>query len=190
MGAGELINPQIIRTPLLMLPLILSSLSSALVAVNRISRFLTAEELPDPYLINKSLEAAVIVDGDFTWEKAEISRVDQGAEQGKETASNADKGKKKQAKKEKIGKKGKTILPTTAAEKSEGPPGEELKDDDNPFELKNLKINIPKGSFVAIVGQVGSGKVIVMMTHNFPELSHLLELCSPILDWGDASDKG
>jgi ATP-binding cassette subfamily C (CFTR/MRP) protein 1 len=163
-----------------MLPLILSSLSSALVAVNRISRFLTAEELPDPYLIDKSHKAAVIVDGDFTWEKAEVSLVDQGA----------DKGKKKQAKKEKIGKKGKTILPTTAAEKSESPPGEELKDDDNPFELKNLKINIRKGSFVAIVGHVGSGKVIVIIAHNFPELSHLLELCSPILDWGDASDKG
>lgn len=30
---------------------------------------------------------------------------------------------------------------------------------ENPFALKSLKLSIPRGSFVAIVGRVGSGKV-------------------------------
>ena len=167
-----------------MLPIVLSSLSSALVAVNRISRFLTAEELADPYLIDESLEAAVIVDGDFTWEKTD-SRVDQGAEQEKWVASETDKGKEKQAKKDE------TLLPTATAEVLESPPGEELDNDDSkPFELKNLKISVPKGSFVAIIGQVGSGKVIVMTNHDVSRLRHVSEFCSSVLDWRDASDEG
>ena len=32
--------------------------------------------------------------------------------------------------------------------------------DEKPFELNNLKLKVPKGAFVAIVGRVGSGKVI------------------------------
>ena len=188
-GAAEPIDLQIVRTPLLMLPLVLSSLSNALVAINRISKFLIAEELADPYLIDESLEAAVIVDGDFTWEKTD-SRVDQGAEQGKGAVSDIDKGNKKRAKQEEVNKKDKTILPTTAAEVLESPPGEGDNHDSTPFELKNLKITIPKGSFVAVVGQVGSGKVIVVMDHILLRLSHPSELCSSVLDWGDASDEG
>ena len=145
-----------------MLPLILSSLSNALVAVNRISKFLLAEELPDPYLIDESLTAAVRVDGDFTWEKAvhlSGSDDDSGAEEGQEIANKADKvNQKKKYQQEQISNQKNAILPTTVVDVSESPPGE---GDDNPFELKNLTIDIPKGSFVAIVGQVGSGKVML-----------------------------
>jgi ATP-binding cassette, subfamily C (CFTR/MRP), member 1 len=31
--------------------------------------------------------------------------------------------------------------------------------DEKPFELKNLKLRVPKGVFVAIVGRIGCGKV-------------------------------
>lgn len=31
--------------------------------------------------------------------------------------------------------------------------------EEQPFQLKNLKLTIPKGAFVAIVGRIGSGKV-------------------------------
>lgn len=31
--------------------------------------------------------------------------------------------------------------------------------EEQPFQLKNLKLTIPKGAFVAIIGRVGSGKV-------------------------------
>lgn len=152
----------IIRTPLIMLPLVLSSLSNALVAANRISKLLAAEELAEPYLIDDSLEAAVIVDGDFTWEKAGNSAgsdVGPGAGQVKENACKTDK--KKEVKQEQT----KPILPTTATEVLENQaPAEGSQHDDNPFELKKLKMNIPKGSFVAIVGQIGSGKSSVLQS--------------------------
>ena len=35
--------------------------------------------------------------------------------------------------------------------------------DEKPFELKGLDIAVPKGSFVAIVGRVGLGKVGQLM---------------------------
>lgn len=35
----------------------------------------------------------------------------------------------------------------------------DVKEEDAPFELKGMKLNIERGSFVAIVGRVGSGKV-------------------------------
>jgi ABC-type multidrug transport system fused ATPase/permease subunit len=140
-----------------MLPLVLSSLSNALVATRRISRFLLAEELANPYLIDESLKAAVHVDGDFTWEKAVHltgSDVDSGAEEIVKKA-NENRNKDEQ---EHVSNQKDAILPTTVVDLSDSPPGET---DDNLFELKNLKIDIPKGSFVAIVGQVGSGKVML-----------------------------
>jgi ABC-type polysaccharide/polyol phosphate transport system ATPase subunit len=34
-------------------------------------------------------------------------------------------------------------------------------DEEEPFQLKDIVLRVPNGSFVAIVGRVGSGKVIV-----------------------------
>jgi ATP-binding cassette, subfamily C (CFTR/MRP), member 1 len=145
-------------------------LSSALVALTRISRFLIAEELEEPYLINESLEAAVIVNGDFTWEKTGSS-AGSAAEQGTETANETGKRKKKKSKED-----NKAFLPTTAVEVEESQaPAEESKEDDSPFELKNLKMKIPKGSFVAIVGQIGSGKVGLQMVHDYWNLMNAFQ---------------
>lgn len=100
---------KIIRAPLSFVPLVFSGLAGSVVAVDRISKFLAAEELDDPYVIDDRCEHAVEVNGDFTWETS-------GA-----TSSEADR---------------------------------------QPFELKDLRLSIPRGAFVAIVGRVGSGKVI------------------------------
>lgn len=51
------------------------------------------------------------------------------------------------------------MLPTTASGDEEKKKAEEDKEEEKPFELKDLNLKIPKGSFVAIVGRVGSGKV-------------------------------
>ena len=52
------------------------------------------------------------------------------------------------------------VLPvTTSSEEKEKQAAEQETVDDKPFELADLKLQIPKGSFVAIVGRVGSGKV-------------------------------
>ena len=136
--------------PLTFLPLVLSSLSDALVALGRISQFLISEDLPEPYLIDKDLHVAVQVDGDFVWETVLATTGDVGGEKGK--FLHGDKGKKPL--------KGETTpLPVTTADLEKENLKDVKNDQETPFELKNLKMSVPKGSFVGIVGRVGSGKV-------------------------------
>ena len=131
--------------PLTFLPLVLSSLSDALVALGRISQFLISEDLPEPYLIDKDLPVAVEVDGDFVWETV------LAAGDGKKGKINGDKGKKPL--------KGEASLPVTTADLEKENLKDVKNDQETPFELKNLKMSVPKGAFVGIVGRVGSGKV-------------------------------
>ena len=131
--------------PLTFLPLALSSLSDALVALGRISQFLTSEDLPEPYLIDKNLQVAVQVDGDFAWETVLASG--EGGVKGKHLHGHKSKRSSK-------------VLPTTTADlEKEALKDVKKNDQETPFELKNLKMSIPKGAFVGIVGRVGSGKV-------------------------------
>jgi ATP-binding cassette, subfamily C (CFTR/MRP), member 1 len=118
-----------------------------LVALGRISHFFTSEDLLDPYLIDKNLPVAVQVDGDFVWETVLAT----GDKEKKGKSLHGDKGSKRE-----------TSLPVTTAdlEKENLNDVDEKKNDQEiPFELKNLKMSVPKGAFVGIVGPVGSGKV-------------------------------
>ena len=132
--------------PLTFLPLVLSILSDALVSLGRISQFLISEDLPEPYLIDKDFHVAVQVDGDFVWETVMATG---DGEKGE--ILHGDKGKKPL--------KGETSLPVTTADLEKENPKDVKKDQETPFELKNLKMSVPKGAFVGIVGRVGSGKV-------------------------------
>ncbi|KAG6916304.1 hypothetical protein DXG01_007461 [Tephrocybe rancida] len=146
----------IIRIPFLIFPMMLASLADLLVALKRISKYLSAEELGDYYAIDESLATAVDLDGDFTWEAAAAT-----PNKPEEKESKADKGKSRKGKK----KKDLDMLPTVADEL--GPEVQEKSVEDTPekpFELKNLKLLVPKGSFVAIVGRVGSGKSSILQS--------------------------
>ena len=157
--------------PLVLFPLVLASLSDAAVAISRIGKFLTAEELAEPYAIDYERKFAVDVDGDFTWETAG-KPVDSGHKsmKGKGTSEmkksepmslQESKSKKRNLFRSKNGQP-ELVLPTTASKTpSDGvAEGETGKVEEKPFELKNVKFKVPKGSFVAIVGRVGSGKVM------------------------------
>ncbi|KAG6916302.1 hypothetical protein DXG01_007459 [Tephrocybe rancida] len=139
----------VIRAPLIYFPFVLSSLTDSLVALRRISKFLLAEELAEPYLIDDEQKAAVSVNADFTWETAGKLDGDKFGLGGK----NRKKGKKE--------KKTDPVLPTTV-DSARASTAEGSKEDEKPFELKDLKFSVPKGSFVAIVGRVGSGKSSVL----------------------------
>ena len=130
----------------------LSQLSDAFVAFGRISKFLQSEELQEPYLLDYGMKHAVKVDGDFTWEiagKVEGNRF--SGKGGKKRLSAKPTPEKKKSSKSK-----EPMLPTVAPKVEENEKGEE---EEKPFELRDLKFSVPKGSFVAIVGRVGSGKV-------------------------------
>ena len=129
---GSTVFTQIISAPLVQLPVMLASAIDAFVALRRIGTFMRAEELAVPYEIDPHADAAVDVDGDFTWETV---RKDATNENGPSSGG-----------------------------------GEERKEkEEKPFELIDVKLKIPRGSFVAIVGRVGSGKVrrscIVLCLH-------------------------
>jgi ATP-binding cassette, subfamily C (CFTR/MRP), member 1 len=151
-----------------MFPLVFASLSDAVVALGRISKFLTAEELADSYEIDHERKLAVDVDGDFTWEVAgKLANI--GPKGMKSGGGYGEKKQKEKARqKRKVEKRGSKqvkapVLPTTADdEKFDSIMEEEneKKPDETPFELRNLKFKVPKGAFVAIVGRVGSGKVM------------------------------
>lgn len=78
-----------------------------------------------------------------------------GGAGGKGAASSGNGGKRKGNKGNKD-KKGGPILPTTATEGTGS--GAKKDSEEKPFELRDLQLNVPRGSFVAIVGRVGSGK--------------------------------
>lgn len=135
----------------------LASATDALVALRRISAFLLAEELAVPYVVDAESKFALNVDADFTWEAA---RKEPGA--GMSKAARHKAAAEAKASEKRLSGKGKKepVLPTVVSEKASGKEKEQAGEtEEKPFELKDVKLKIPKGSFVAIVGRVGSGKV-------------------------------
>lgn len=128
-------------------PLVFSTCSDAVVSLGRIGSFLTAEELEKPYEIDEEMKWAVKANATFAWETVEKVAASPGGKFGAEAGA-----KPKD-------KKDGPVLPTTADEgASSGEPKPEEGSDEKPFELHDVQINVPRGSFVAIVGRVGSGK--------------------------------
>lgn len=152
---------QIIRTPLFLLPLVLNNTSDAIVALGRISKFLLAEELAEPYKIDLDSEYAVEVDGDFAWETVQKPDSSPKLGRGRRGPRTPTEKKPPENKKNKGSfwrKKKNTapVLPTATGKDAMSKPD---KPNEKPFELNNIQLRIPKGSFVAVVGRVGSGKV-------------------------------
>ncbi len=109
----------------------MAATTDAVVALTRIGKFLSAEEVAEPYKIDKSSKYAVDVDGDFRWETAYKSSTG-GPKfdiKGKHGGKKPDAQKKSEAKEKKDrnkankDKKG-AILPTTATKDSEKIAGE------------------------------------------------------------------
>ena len=160
----------------MLFPFVFSLCSDSIVALGRIGKFLVAEELREPYTIDYEKKNAVEVDGDFTWETAgrihanalKEDKKDGVHERGDASAAMAADANAKSERKTKhrfFSHKDKGgddhSLPVSSIERDSC---REVVDkageaDEKPFELTDLKLRIPKGSFVAIVGRVGCGKV-------------------------------
>ena len=90
----------VIRMPLVMVPLVVSSVGDAYVALDRISTLLTAEEVGDDYDIDRTQELAIDMRGDFTWEAAGPP-TDTAFGAGKKGLGKGKKGKEEEVKKTK-----------------------------------------------------------------------------------------
>ncbi|PCH38966.1 ATP-dependent bile acid permease [Wolfiporia cocos MD-104 SS10] len=148
----------IIRAPLMFFPLVFASSTDAVVALGRISKFLVAEELDDPYTVDPDSPFAVDVEGDFAWETAHKATTgDNKPKSGGGPAKKDKKAKPEKPKRGLFGRKGgdNPVLPVTAGLEDKK---DEKEPDEKPFELKDLRMKVPKGAFVAVVGPIGSGK--------------------------------
>ncbi|KAJ3517101.1 hypothetical protein NLJ89_g715 [Agrocybe chaxingu] len=158
----------IIRIPMIIFPFVLSSLAEFMVSTKRISTFLVAEELADPYRIEPTSTLAVQVDGDFEWETVlGLEKKPKDKESEDKDNKKVDDAKKAEEKshsgwwKRKKGPASEQVLPVVS-EKEKSSTEVEPEPEEKPFGLKDLHLEIPKGSFVAIVGRVGCGKSSIL----------------------------
>ncbi|CUA66748.1 hypothetical protein RSOLAG22IIIB_00195 [Rhizoctonia solani] len=166
----------IIRMPLVFVPLVASSCGDAYVALARISKFLTSEELQDEFEVQPENKYAVDIRGTFTWErggapqdanpkkgkKATAAAKAAAAEAPKPTkeelakkkaddeAKKAKEKEKKKREKERLAKKRKGVDPNDSSDEEEHGP--------EPFRLVDVDLQIRRGAFVGIAGKIGSGK--------------------------------
>jgi ATP-binding cassette subfamily C (CFTR/MRP) protein 1 len=158
-----------------MVPLVASSLGDAYVALDRISKVLLAEEIGDDYPIDPESPFGVDMTGDFTWETVgppsdtPKPKGKGGAGEKKMTPEEEKKKKEEEKKKKAEEKRKKTEEKAKVKRRRHGEVDEksgvdeeeeETPDDGSPkpFVLRDVKLRVPKGKFVAIVGRVGSGK--------------------------------
>ncbi|KAI0040096.1 ABC transporter [Auriscalpium vulgare] len=129
---------QLLRLPLMMLPLSFSAIADARNAIERLQTAFTAELVTETIVIDPSIEHAIETeDASFTWDSP---------------PPELETEKKKKA----YGNKGKAA--DAAAE--ENPPKE--KKDEDIFHMKDINMAVPKGKLVAIVGAVGAGKTSLL----------------------------
>ncbi|KZV93776.1 ABC transporter [Exidia glandulosa HHB12029] len=122
----------LLRLPLMFLPVSLSAIADAANAVSRLQDVFTAELLEDSHIVNTEQEAAIeIVDANFTWDGLPPDETEK-------------KGK---------GKKGKAPTKSSTASGAATPAAEQ-----EVFKLRDVNMSIPRGKLVAVVGSVGSGK--------------------------------
>ncbi|TNY22115.1 P-loop containing nucleoside triphosphate hydrolase protein [Rhodotorula diobovata] len=169
---------QLIRMPLMMLPMALSTCTDASNALGRLTEVFLAEERSAAYDVDPSAKYAVRVDdADFQWESsppdaAPKSKKEQAklAAQGKTAAKIAKKERKEKEKAAKVelklNEKG-AADPEEAAHSGDAtadiPDDGKLDPTTTPEEaeilqLRNVNLRIPRGQLCAVVGAVGSGK--------------------------------
>ncbi|KAM0755919.1 ATP-dependent bile acid permease [Meredithblackwellia eburnea MCA 4105] len=139
----------VIRQPLMMLPMAWTVSSDAFVALKRVTRALLAEELDNELIVNPAAKFAVRATGNFAWETS-------GPQQSMMASLRADARQEKKAKAE---AKKKAKEANKAAKKGQKPAEEEKKKEEKPpFELRDIDLKLGRGELICIVGSVGSGK--------------------------------
>ncbi|GJJ09853.1 hypothetical protein Clacol_004077 [Clathrus columnatus] len=131
----------LLRLPLMFLPLSASANADAMNAVHRLEDAFTAELRSENKIIDNSLPYAIIAENaNFSWDGAPPDMEDnkKGKKNGKKSMTQSQSGKK--------------------MNKSQTEKGTVTKVDVEGFKVKDVNLTIPRGQLCAIVGPVGSGK--------------------------------
>ena len=92
----------------------------------------------------------------FKWEEAEEE--EETDKKKKEQEKESEKEEKESGKDEKEDKKGEDESSSTSSNQDSADSDKKNKKKGDPFELKDLNLEVKEGSLVAVVGRVGSGK--------------------------------
>jgi len=177
----------ILRFPLSMLPMMITSAIQASVSIKRINKFMRSAEL-DPSSVSKndkseSSEAISVSNASFNWgEKEEDNQTKKGV-------------KKDQDKKKGEKSKKKNGIAINGDVKIESTNGNVNHDEDTKlingnaketkfeqFSLQHINLKVPKGSLCAVVGTVGSGKssLLSALLGEMERVSGLVEISGRI----------
>ncbi|PFH53092.1 hypothetical protein AMATHDRAFT_73621 [Amanita thiersii Skay4041] len=159
-ASGHALNPadifaslslfNLLRLPLMVLPMSFSSIADAANATSRLYGVFEAELLEETHVVDESYDAALEAkDASWTWDAPPTNQDNKG---DKQSGSPTEKGRQSNHKKLQS-KKG---LNTTGGQ------GERRSTDDKMFQIRDVFLRIPRGKLVAIVGPVGSGKTSLL----------------------------
>ncbi|VDB84771.1 unnamed protein product [Peniophora sp. CBMAI 1063] len=130
---------QLLRMPLMLLPMSFSAIADARNAIGRLQAVFEAELVTEELIIDESLKNAIeSTHAAFTWDAAPP---EQEATK-KKSSPFGGRGKKDKA----------AVTPRVSVEVKE----------ENIFKLRDIDLSVPRGSLVAIVGPVGSGKTSLL----------------------------
>ncbi|KAI6099708.1 ABC transporter [Pisolithus sp. B1] len=132
---------QLLRLPLMLLPMSISTISDAATACERLYDVFVAETSDETLVHNQGLDFALMVKGaSFSWDIPPPQPED--------------------PKKLKGGKRAK--LDNKGTSKPSSPAQQKQVDEANIFQIKDVNLEIPRGQLVAIVGAVGMGKTSLL----------------------------
>lgn len=139
-----------LRLPLNFLPLVIGQVIDANASVKRIQEFLLAEEAQEEAEWDYNAKDAVqLENADFTWERHPT--------QEGEDAINGGSGKKP-SKKTKKDKRASVQSANSNSTPDSPSTAESPKEEEPPFQLKDLNLTVGRKELVAVIGGVGSGK--------------------------------
>jgi ATP-binding cassette subfamily C (CFTR/MRP) protein 1 len=161
----------LVRMPLMFLPMVIGAFVDGQVSMNRIQEMFLADELEKLPEVNYDAKDAILIDdGDFVWQSAPPSHATAGKETKGDKGDNGHSKMTSSALKRKFQNLRQNIKPADDKDNNSDSttvavPSEKGRDNDSnedeyepaPF-LRNINVRIPRGSLVAIVGSVGSGK--------------------------------
>ncbi|KIL59921.1 hypothetical protein M378DRAFT_26751 [Amanita muscaria Koide BX008] len=129
----------LLRSPLILLPMSFSSIADAANATSRLRDVFEAEVLGKTYEVDNDLDVALDVqDASWTWDAS---------------PPEPEKGKKKP------GQGGRKSRPSSSKKKERESTVDPINDQqDRVFKVQGVSLRIPRGKLVAVVGPVGSGK--------------------------------
>ncbi|PNS18975.1 hypothetical protein CAC42_6070 [Sphaceloma murrayae] len=149
-----------LRLPLNFLPLVIGQIVDASASIQRIEEFLNAEEAEDSAEWDHDAKDAIeLKAASFTWERTQTREAEDGDKHGKDKhkgESKADEKSRKKAEK-KLSAAEKDLSDQTSSSESDTT-SEVSNEEERPFEVKDINLQIGRNELVAIIGGVGSGK--------------------------------